>query len=486
MFRLNLKSIFNRTALAGIGLLVMLPASESNAAPAAFQAKGKSFNKITTRSVPNKKIGVGHPSPYSNLNRSTFGSYPSSGKTTTFSRPGSKGHGHPHNNGRHSSQRPTFYSYKTNSRNLYSSGIGRSTFLSVSPGRSFGLSYGASYGAIPYGVRYGVPYGTSTYYRPTYSSGVQFIPAYGSVYGGNYSNYGYSNPSFGPVNPQPIPATIGLTPSEAISAGDLMNDRSNPSVIRNEFYPQIPTAASARPTQQLAEQAFKRGNYGESAQLAKQAMRLDPDNGRLKLFASHANFATGDFATSARLLNEATSRLRSDQWGFVVRNFKNFYGLNDYVPQTQRLSRHITDNPGDANALALRGYHYGALGYLDSATSDFRRAINLAPNNTLAQRLLPVLGSSVAPISPEMIDTPIPSQLDPNQPQTGRGPDGIIRLVPQFSDAQLDGTIVTQELSLEGPVIVDPGQIQPGQIQPGQIQPVPDAGGESVLINNDK
>jgi len=55
------------------------------------------------------------------------------------------------------------------------------------------------------------------------------------------------------------------------------------------------------------------------------------------------------------------------EFGWVVENFRLFYGKNDYTNQTRALSKFVQQNPDDSNGWLLRGYQYAALGYPDAA-----------------------------------------------------------------------------------------------------------------------
>ena len=126
------------------------------------------------------------------------------------------------------------------------------------------------------------------------------------------------------------------------------------------------------------------------------------------LFAAQASFANGNFSQSATFLKKGTENLPREKWNSVVKNYKEFYGRNDYVSQTNRLTQHLASNPTDANAFAVRGYHYGSLGYIEAATLDFQSALAVDPNHELSQRLLPVLGTIPQPVSEE-VEAPIPT-----------------------------------------------------------------------------
>ncbi len=143
----------------------------------------------------------------------------------------------------------------------------------------------------------------------------------------------------------------------------------------------------ARDSQLKAERAFRAGDYGQAARFAGVACSLDEGNGILALFASQAYFANREYADAAKKLDVAVGLLAPGELGWVVSNFRLFYGKNDYVQQTRALSRHIADNPGDADAWLLRGYQYAALDYPDAADKDLQRAKSLGAKSSLVDAL---------------------------------------------------------------------------------------------------
>lgn len=140
-------------------------------------------------------------------------------------------------------------------------------------------------------------------------------------------------------------------------------------------------------TQLQAERAFRSGDYGNAARFAGLAVSLDVDNGLLKLFASQALFANGEYEDSVRILDGGIRQLDLHEFGWVVENFRLFYGKNDYTNQTRALSKFVQQNPNDSNGWLLRGYQYAALGYPDAAKKDFDRAQELGADRSLLDRL---------------------------------------------------------------------------------------------------
>ncbi len=207
-------------------------------------------------------------------------------------------------------------------------------------------------------------------------------------------------------------------------------------------FPVIRTSAMALRSQQLAENEFREGEYQSAAKFVKEAILLDENNGHLLLFSSHAQFAAGNYSESARDLEKATQLLVSDQWPYVAKNFRKFYGKNDYVAQTDSLTAFTDKFPNDHAAKTLRGFHYGSLGYADAATTDFLQALAAKPDYVLANKLLPVLGNPRPAAQPAKVEEPVPAgnsrKLDGGDEQNRGsleeiGGDNIIQLVPQAS-----------------------------------------------------
>ena len=142
-----------------------------------------------------------------------------------------------------------------------------------------------------------------------------------------------------------------------------------------------------KPHSLKAERAFRGGNYGQAARFAGLATSLDESNGNLKLFATQAHFANGEYREAFESLQTAASLVSPDDLGFVVDNFKLFYGQNDFVSQTRALSTHLQQSPSDADAWALRGFQYGALGFPEAASKDFQKAASLGSDQSLIDLL---------------------------------------------------------------------------------------------------
>jgi hypothetical protein len=301
-------------------------------------------------------------------------------------------------------------------RNRYGSGIGFSTSLYspgfVSPGYSrYSTYYGLPYGYGGYQSNYNQPNFTQPFgYSPSnYQHGyqLQVQPNY------NNTNNNYSNSQIELLrlqlelqrlreleaaqrNAQQVqaqPAQVQFQPEA--QQPDLMppanpvepNPDNQAAIDELNLAPIIDGGQAAGTSQHRAEKAFREGRYGQAAQFADLAVSLNEENGMLKLFASQAHFSNGNYSDAASALESAGQSIDPQQWSYIVDNFRLFYGKNDFVSQTRALSDHLARNPNDVNALMVRGFQFGALGYPEAANKDFDRALSLDANRQFINRL---------------------------------------------------------------------------------------------------
>lgn len=386
--------------------------------------------------------------------------------------PQQRSHGHSNHNRGQSS-----YRYPGNNRSSYHSHRGYNhparrsqSYFNVSP---HGFSYGRSSGfnSFQFNVPLNGGFGYSNFYRP-YGS-------YGYLYGSQRSTAYYRPRSFSSYRPYSIPAygVPGYTNSLPVYGVEQGINQSTP-LIPNQYATEQPlnqtrtlkpetdfdrqqfqsnrlnvirTVDLAEPTQRRAEQAFRLGQYADAARLANEALLIDRENGLLMLFSAQANFAAGYYDQAYNEIGTAISRLPSEQWSYVVANFRQFYGQDDYVKQVERLSNHIQNNPTDARALIIRGYHYGGLGYPDSADNDFSKALSLNPNDTTAQQLQSILGSRAPILMQPEVSQPFPQQAMP--PQYSQPLENSVLDADPSAAPFIEGPIVGESIIIDGPVI---------------------------------
>ncbi len=143
-----------------------------------------------------------------------------------------------------------------------------------------------------------------------------------------------------------------------------------------------------------AELLFRVERYDSSVELASRALAEMPHNGKLMLLLSHALFASGDYEAAAGAIHKASSILDKDDWGYVVRNSRDYYRGRAYVRATDRLNQFIEEHPEAAYARFLRAYHFGFLGRDEFARKEMSKAIELESRDNLAVVLLEQFGGA--------------------------------------------------------------------------------------------
>ena len=267
----------------------------------------------------------------------------------------------------------------------------------------------------------------------------------------------FANQQAGPVNATKYPAVV--TPYDSLYRGggsaEIGEETMAARVLNPAFHQKtseehdgglafsiINTLPVANSLQLVAERAFRAGRYSDASDLVDHATQLDPHNGMLRLFASQANFAAGNFRVAATELKLATQMLAPSQWNFFGKNFRSFYGKNDYVKQTRELTQYVKRRPDDYQAKVLLGYHLGISGHRSAATRLFHEALTINANDELAQRLIPELGDLNMPFAKiGSIEAPSPAAIGlssyggySQQVSTGRArPPKRIYLTSQFA-----------------------------------------------------
>ena len=143
-----------------------------------------------------------------------------------------------------------------------------------------------------------------------------------------------------------------------------------------------------------AESAFRARDYHRAARMVQHAVVESPNEGKMHLFLSQALLAVDDYSGSAKALRQALPLLDPEDWGYIVKNFRRYYSSAEYVKQIKRLEKFRTEHREATHALFLLGYHYGFLGYPETARRELARSIQLDSHNALAVRLLSRFGGS--------------------------------------------------------------------------------------------
>ena len=251
-------------------------------------------------------------------------------------------------------------------------------------GHGFGHSFGHGFVGVGH-------YGYGHHYSPSF---------YGGYYGLGYGTYEYNSR---PYSYSPRAYSYSAPPAVYFA----------PSVETPNSYGITSVATSgatdAGPRyQRAAESAFRSHHYDEAIDWGKRAAKEAPRDGRLFLLLSQTHLALGEYRDAASAARLGMSLLPTVDWGYVVKNFRNYYHDVDYVAHVRRLGRFIEENPSHADARFLIGYHWVFLGHPEAASRELTKAAELNPRDEWTTRLLEVVGGPVPhprPASPEPLSS---------------------------------------------------------------------------------
>jgi hypothetical protein len=242
-------------------------------------------------------------------------------------------------------------------------GLGGLGLLGLGYGLGMGLGGFGGYGG--YGGYGGGGYGG-------YGSG-----GYGGGYGGNYASY---------------PSDYGYD---------------------NNQLTQATTAAEAMRFDQAGEQAFLAGQYRDAAYDWRHALVDDPQNGTLAMMLAQALFAQGSYNEAAAATELGMVLLPQEQWGVVVKNYKELYPNNAvYTEQLRAAEKARNDKPDDPALRVLLGFQFDYLGYPTQAAREVEKAVQLLPKDEFARKLLDSIGGTT---TPSTLPAPAASQTAPGR-----------------------------------------------------------------------
>ena len=168
------------------------------------------------------------------------------------------------------------------------------------------------------------------------------------------------------------------------------------------------TSTAANNFADQGETAFRNGDYNAAAYSLQHAV-VDNPSPVLILMHAQALFATGKYPEAAGATQAAMSQLPKDQWGVVVKNYKELYGkVGDYTSQLRGLEAAAKDKPSDPALRFLLGYHYGYLGYPQQAVDQLNQAVGLSAQDEMAKQLRDEMQSKLPGAA---VTVPVPSAV---------------------------------------------------------------------------
>ena len=144
--------------------------------------------------------------------------------------------------------------------------------------------------------------------------------------------------------------------------------------------------------------AFREEKYERTLELLN---TLDPDERQMDvvgLLRSQALFAKKKYDLAAAALRRALESLPASNWPGIPGDYRRYYAsAARYADQMRALQTHVKNNPADADARLLLGYHYGYLGYRNDARKQLAAAARLSSEDPAARKLLEEFGGETAP-----------------------------------------------------------------------------------------
>jgi tetratricopeptide (TPR) repeat protein len=155
---------------------------------------------------------------------------------------------------------------------------------------------------------------------------------------------------------------------------------------------------NARIFAEKGENEFRAKDYKAAVYSWKHALTDDPKNGVLTLMLAQGFLAIGQYSEAAGATQQGMQLLPPEEWGVVVKNFKELYGSGpDYVNQIKALEKGLEAKPNDPAMRFLIGYQYGYLGYPKFAVDQLDKCLQAAPRDEMAKRLRDEMARQLPP-----------------------------------------------------------------------------------------
>ncbi len=271
--------------------------------------------------------------------------------------------------------------------------------------RPYHPGYNGYYGYRGYGPRncynrYGYGYGYGCYPRSCYGySG--FYPWYGFGLGFGYT---YSSPYYSepyavqvyetPVYDVPTYATTGVyaAPAETYVTPPAQTVVPQPTAPSEQVTGSADGYRTLEPSDELrtvvlnGNAAFAAARYEEAKGLYIRAVLADERDGYVKTLYAWANFAMGDYDTAAASLRRAL--LTTPDLVDYPMDLRTLYSDSNLLgAQSERLARHVAENPEHRESRFVLGYLQYSVGEAQSAASIFQELASRDAGDTLVGQL---------------------------------------------------------------------------------------------------
>jgi tetratricopeptide (TPR) repeat protein len=189
-------------------------------------------------------------------------------------------------------------------------------------------------------------------------------------------------------------------PGEAMAAAPPQDD----GLAAANQAPEITPKTAARDTDnsrvfaEKGETDFKSRDYKGAVYAWKHAVVDDPTNGVLLMMLAQAFFATGQYNDAAGVVQQAMQVLPKEDWGVVVKNYKELYAnIQDFTDQLRALEKAVKEKPNDPALRFLAGFQYAYLGYPKEAVDQLDKGLKFAPGDHTAKKLRDEMAAKLKP-----------------------------------------------------------------------------------------
>ena len=250
---------------------------------------------------------------------------------------------------------------------------------------------------------------------------------------------------------------------------------------------QTTASTAAASFDQAGEDAFRAGVYKDAVYDWRHALVDDPHNGTLAMLLAQALFAQGSFNEAAGAVEMGMMLLPQEEWGVVVKNYKELYTSNAvYTAQLRALEKASSATPDDAGMRFLLGFHYNYLGYPTQAAHELEKVLQLAPKDELSKKLLDSIHGTASPTQPcpqphPRRASPSPAPIDPDRIITQPTAPSLSSLgsEPFLCACQSTSTLHGQEANANSLVQGRGDSCLPAR----KKQELPSAGGTGVILS---
>jgi tetratricopeptide (TPR) repeat protein len=216
--------------------------------------------------------------------------------------------------------------------------------------------------------------------------------------------FGYSsyyNPYY--YEPYPVSSTVNIDYSQPL----VVYEQSADALAESG---QAPTAEAQDPglaAFDQARQAFYDGNYQGALDGVNTSLASMPDDAVLHEFRALVLFAMGKYKDAAAGLHAVLAVGPGWDWTTMSSLYAS---IDSYTQQLRALEQARDQSPNAPELRLLLAYHYLTAGHNDAAAAQFKKLVELQPNDQVARQLLEmtagpdaVPGATASPPAPESV-----------------------------------------------------------------------------------